>query len=409
MLAALPLLVLNLLASALDAFDLSDPSIQGLLDAVLDAARALIVINALGRGLLAPGLKVWRVFSMSDRAAAIFYRAAMTIAAIWAAERLVEPGADAVASLNIAVAGRAVGATFVSIAIAHALRQLAAATAGPPGQAQADVWAPARTLGWAAAILIFAAALTGYIAFATFLVDQGIYLSVLGSALYLANLIVQDGTEALLRPDAPVGGRLLTMLGLRRNTLAQIVVIVQGLARVVVLIVATAAVLEPWGVQSQDMFAALRAAYFGFGVGGVTLSLSSIIAAAIVFAVVVSPPGLIRNWLSTRLLPQTRLDAGVGNSISTIFGYAGVIVAILLGRRANRHRRPEARSGRRRAFGRHRLRPADRSPTISCPASSCCGSAASGSATGSSSATNRDSCAPSTPARPKSRLSTAAP
>jgi small-conductance mechanosensitive channel len=30
-------------------------------------------------------------------------------------------------------------------------------------------------------------------------------------------------------------------------------------------------------------------------------------------------------------LPQTRLDAGVSNSISTIFGYVGTIVAVLLG------------------------------------------------------------------------------
>ena len=32
---------------------------------------------------------------------------------------------------------------------------------------------------------------------------------------------------------------------------------------------------------------------------------------------------LIQDWLSSRLLPQTRLDAGVSNSISTIFGYVG--------------------------------------------------------------------------------------
>ena len=39
----------------------------------------------------------------------------MAIAAIWAAERLIEPAADAVASLNIAVAGRGVGAILVAL------------------------------------------------------------------------------------------------------------------------------------------------------------------------------------------------------------------------------------------------------------------------------------------------------
>ena len=144
-LAALPLAGLGLMASALDAFDLSDPSVQGLIDAALDAARALIVVNALARGMLAPGLAAWRLVPMSDRSASIVYRAAMAIAAIWAAERLIEPAADAVASLNIAVAGRGVGAILVSLTIAYALRQFAAQqparAAGPP---QTDPWAPAE-------------------------------------------------------------------------------------------------------------------------------------------------------------------------------------------------------------------------------------------------------------------------
>ena len=122
-LAMLPLATLGLMASALDAFDLSDPSVRGLIDAVLDAARLLIVFNALGRAMMSPRDRAWRLVPMSDRSASIIYRAAMAIATIWAAERLIEPMADAVASLNIAVAGRAVGATLASLVIAYTLRQ----------------------------------------------------------------------------------------------------------------------------------------------------------------------------------------------------------------------------------------------------------------------------------------------
>ncbi len=329
-LAMLPLAVLGLMASALDAFDLSDPSVRGLIDATLEAARVLIAVNALARGMLAPGLGVWRLVPMSDRSASILYRAAMAIGAIWAAERLIEPAADAVASLNIAVAGRAVGATLASIVIAYALRRLRTLPARAAGTPPGDAWTPARTLAWAFAFVILAAALTGYIAFATFLINQAIYLTVLAALLYLVDCIVQDGTEALLKPEAPVGAGLLAMVGLRRNALAQLAVVLQGVARLAVAVIAIAAVLEPWGVQSQDMFGALRAAYFGFSVGGVTLSLSSMIGAAAVFAVVLFLTRLIQDWLGSRLLPQTRLDAGVRNSVRTIFGYLGAIVAVLL-------------------------------------------------------------------------------
>jgi potassium-dependent mechanosensitive channel len=328
--AALPLLGLGVLAGALDSFNLSDPSMQGVIDAALEAARVLIAVNALARGMLAPGLGVWRLVPISDRSASILYRAAMAIAAIWAAERLIEPAADAVASLNIAVAGRAVGATLASIVIAYTLRRLRAQPARAAGSPPGDAWTPARTLAWAFAFVILAAALTGYIAFATFLINQAIYLTVLAALLYLVDCIVQDGTEALLKPEAPVGAGLMAMVGLRRNALAQIAVVLQGVARLAVAVIAIAAVLEPWGVQSRDMFSALRAAYFGFSVGGVTLSLSSMIGAVAVFGVVLFLTRMVQDWLGSRLLPQTRLDAGVRNSVRTIFGYAGAIVAVLL-------------------------------------------------------------------------------
>ncbi len=163
------------------------------------------------------------------------------------------------------------------------------------------------------------------------MVNQAIFLTILGCLLYLLDIVIRDGAEALLSPDASIGARLMILFGLRRHVLAQIVVVVQGIARLVIVVIAAAALLEPWGVQSQDWFSSLRAAYFGFPVGGVTLSLSSMLAAVALFGVVVFATRLVQGWLGDRLLPQMRLEAGVSNSISTIFGYVGTTVAVLLG------------------------------------------------------------------------------
>jgi potassium efflux system protein len=329
-LAVLPLLGLGALAIALDAFDVSEPRMQGVIDAVFDAARVLIIYNALGRGMLSPSARAWRLIAISDRSAALIFRGGMAITAIWAVERLIEPVADSVASLNIAVAGRALGATLIGLVMAGTLRRVSGPPAGAGASPPGEVWAPLRTLGWAVTLLVLAATLGGYIAFATFLVKQAVALTVLASALYIFDIIVQDGTEALLRPDAPAGARIVATLGLRRSLLAQMAVIVQGVARVAILVMATAAVLRPWRLQSQDPWGTLRAAYFGIAVGGVTLSLSSLVSAAAVFAIVVIATRVIQNWLGSRLLPQTRLDAGVSNSISTIFGYVGYVIAVVL-------------------------------------------------------------------------------
>jgi small-conductance mechanosensitive channel len=91
-----------------------------------------------------------------------------------------------------------------------------------------------------------------------------------------------------------------------------------------------AAVLGPLGLPSQDLATTLRAAYFGFTVGGVTVSLSTLLGAGVllVFGVIVTRAA--QNWLSERFLPHTRLDAGVRNSIRTIFGYIGVVFALMI-------------------------------------------------------------------------------
>ena len=60
--AVLPLAGLGVLAGALDSFDLSDPSMQGVIDAAFEAARVLIAVNALGRGMLAPGVRPGGLF-----------------------------------------------------------------------------------------------------------------------------------------------------------------------------------------------------------------------------------------------------------------------------------------------------------------------------------------------------------
>src|ERR1700735_5063105 len=108
--AVLPLAGRGVLAGGLDSFDLTDPSMQGVIDATFEAARVLSAVNALARGMLAPGRPAWRLVPITDRSAGILYRLSMTFAAIWAVERLVGAEAGAAASLNLAVATRGVGA-----------------------------------------------------------------------------------------------------------------------------------------------------------------------------------------------------------------------------------------------------------------------------------------------------------
>jgi potassium-dependent mechanosensitive channel len=93
--------------------------------------------------------------------------------------------------------------------------------------------------------------------------------------------------------------------------------------------VALVVAVGPFGLPSQDLMATLRSAYFGVNVGGVTLSISSLVAALVAFALVLAATRAGQSWLSERYLPRTRLDSGVQNSIRTILGYIGVVVALI--------------------------------------------------------------------------------
>ena len=323
-----PLALLGAFAYALDAFDISDPRLQGVLDALLNGLRLIALTNAFGRALLAPAEPSWRVCGLGDRAAKFTFRFVMIAAAIWAVEQLLEAAAEMTSSLNISIASRATGAAVIALAGASRLRRLVDPRVAPPSGR--DPWAPARTLAWAFLALMFGAALAGYIALAAFLVNQGLIVFLVGSALYIADALVQESAETFLKPEEAVGFGLMTIIGLRRETLEQLVVIAQGFARFAAWAAALLVAFGPLGLPSRDILSTLRAVYFGYTIGGVTISLSSLITAMIVLAVSMLATRAAQNWLSERYLPRTRLDAAVSNSIRIIAGYIGVVAALLL-------------------------------------------------------------------------------
>ena len=324
-LAAAPLIALGVIAWALDIFDISDPHAQGQVDALLDGLRLFVIAYALAHGLFAPGRANWRLVNVSDRAVALIERLWLGVAAILAFERALEPAVDAVGSLNLAVAGHAVGSTLAALLLAATLRGFAggAAAAQPPSD-----WAPARAaFAWGLAGVTLGATLTGYVAFATYVVQQSMEVAMVVAALYIVDAVLQEGAEALLKPGAALGRALTAAIGLRRDALEQIAVLVQAFARLTIVFAGVMIVLSRWNV-SEDFFSTLRAAYFGFKIGGLSLSVSSLLVAGAALAIGMAATRALQNWLSSRYLPRTRLDAGVSNSIRTIVGYLGVIVAL---------------------------------------------------------------------------------
>ena len=119
-------------------------------------------------------------------------------------------------------------------------------------------------------------------------------------------------------------------MGLARETVEQIGVVLAGLVKLLLLAGAGLLILAPIGVDGQDVVTDAKVAFFGFKIGGLTFSLSAILTGIVFLMVGIVVTRGVQRWLDQRLLPRTRLDVGLKNSIRTSFGYVGVIVSVAL-------------------------------------------------------------------------------
>jgi small-conductance mechanosensitive channel len=284
--------------------------------------------------ILAPGRASWRLLGLTDAAAQRIATVVVLLAGVIAAGKVIEAFSQAIAAaLPITVATRGLFALACAVILADLLRRFATNAAqdeaclGPYVAPPAELGGPVRILGWGLALAVAGSVLSGYVALASFLIDQVVWLSILLALLLLSIVLVDEFIGGSLRGHTRVATTLQANTGLRRRSLEQIAVLAGGVARVLLVIAAILLALAPWGVASTDLLSSLRAALFGFQVGEVSVSLSTVVIAAALFAAGFAATRAVQRWLDRTFLPATDLDAGLRNSISTVFGYGGTIVA----------------------------------------------------------------------------------
>ncbi len=296
----------------------------------------MAVSVGLARGLLAPKSPNWRLPPLSDLAAKLLYHVTITVALVVAVQRFVEAVNEFIGvALPTAVATRGLGAAGVAVVLLIYIRKAARAQRALKDSVRTSqmehLAAVVRLVAWALALGLLGAVFIGYIAFASFMAGQIIVIAVTLALLYLLLVIADEGVLAVLRPKAPISRVLIATLGLRPDTLDQIGIVLTGMLRVGLYMVAVLLVLAPWRIESGDMFGTVQAAFFGFSVGDVTISPSAIIVAVLLFGLAVAGTRAFQRWLEVKFLPHTKLDSGLQNSIKTSLGYIGFIVALTLG------------------------------------------------------------------------------
>jgi potassium-dependent mechanosensitive channel len=332
--AVVPLVVALALHSLIDSLDLLPDRLDLLVRRVLYGAAFIAFSYGLADGILAPEDTGWRLVDMDDRAARKIAGLAKLFPTILIAGKIVEALNQAIyAVLPVSILTKALFAVAGGLAILWTLRQLRTIAEEETEEAQATVGGlhPAvRLAGWAAAGSILLSAAFGYVALASFLQDQVIWLAMVGAVLLILVALVDEYIGRGVSPDGALGKQVMSQVGLSKSSLKQISILSNGFLRMVLFIAAAMLVLAPWGLDRDDTFSTLRAALFGFTVGGVTISISTIIGAIAIFFIGFTVTKAIKGWLERTYLPATKLDLGLRNSIATSIGYLGIIIATMM-------------------------------------------------------------------------------
>ncbi|NVO12842.1 MAG: mechanosensitive ion channel family protein [Rhodoplanes sp.] len=173
----------------------------------------------------------------------------------------------------------------------------------------------------------------GYIALSAFVASRLVIVLTLAGALVIVDAFVDALFTQVLSSASERGRAFAALLGLSPRGLDLIATLLSAVIRLSVLVLAILAVLGPWGVFADDVLTKLAEAAFGWQVGGVTISIQTILGAIAILLLGVLAVRGAQRWLETSFLPRTALDPGLQHSISTLFGYAGLIgvLAAVLG------------------------------------------------------------------------------
>jgi len=329
--AAVPIAAVGAFGLLLDSFNLVDATLEPVLRRLFEGVARTAIAYALARAIFAPIAPDWRSIDPGDALTARFVTLAALAAGVLSLSRVVEQIEETVqAALPVVVATRGTASLAVAAIIAAAAapeRHGAVAVVEKAEAPRRDWLTLARGLGALLVVVIVVACAAGYVTFANFFIVEAGWVAGVAALLFILQGIAAEGIAAAFAPKGLLGRPLGGALGLRDEQLAQIAVLLSGAATLVVVWSAIVLAAAPLGVQSGDLLAAVRSAFFSLKVGDVTISPATGVGAVLIFAVTLGVVQGLRRWLDRRYLPLTRLDAGLRNSIGATLGYAGFLAA----------------------------------------------------------------------------------
>ncbi|MGH6647620.1 DUF3772 domain-containing protein [Aquabacterium sp.] len=311
-------------------------------------------VTALGSALLMPGKPSWRLPPIgNDTVARLrWFPLALAVAIVlsWVSSRLSllvdasVPTTWALKGLGSLTFVLVLGAALLQLKRSH--RAQAALAEADHGHAQDEpspgpatpLWLPTlRTIMWVVLVAATLALLSGYMALGSFIVSQFVWGLIVLSAAYLVAVLVDDLFMTLLAPtsqpltslDKPSSAEDKSTAATPK-TREQAAVLLSGISRILVGLVAMILLLAPYGEGPTDLFHRTGLLSEGLSIGEVSVKPSALFQAVLVLVVGLFSVRLFKDWVGTRYMPTTRMDVGMRLSVTTLIGYVGAVVVVAL-------------------------------------------------------------------------------
>ncbi|MGE0409696.1 MAG: mechanosensitive ion channel family protein, partial [Amphiplicatus sp.] len=327
------------------AVGLLGPEGEAVARAIWFALIAFLLVEGFTGGLFSPAAPGWRIADIEAvrgrRASALLLAIVIVFGAksVFSAIAAAAHADAALLTLFDGVSAVLIGALLLLLcrrslwkhepapaADAGGPAQLGAAPAEEGEDAPVDPWPLVRRAGRVLAIVIIGAALTGYVALADFAASRFYYLALILAVAWFARAALKEAgafAERRLRaeraqkqPDEDKNiARFWIGAGVDLILLAAI----------------TPVILVLVGLGWQSVRDMVMRAFIGFRVGGVTISLADMFWAIAVFFLILTGTRIVQSWLQRGPFAHSRLDIGVQNSLTTLLGYVGLLIAVITG------------------------------------------------------------------------------
>ncbi len=300
--------------------------------ALLKACLMIVLVAAVSRAILAPFRGRWRLMPLNDADAHYVHKIIVGLAWVFAIDLALESWLNlSGASLELIILRKflidlLIAGLLLALLIRRQLWRMDIQHRRKKSN-EAVIWRELRALISVLVLLIPISAIAGYVSLSRLL---GTQIVITGGLYILVGVVIALCTELieeLLSKETELGLKIRQYLELTDDGSELLVFWLKAAVNTVIYFVAILTLLVIWGAGGEDLNVWLYNALFGFTIAGVTISISTIFLAIALFSGILLLTRLLQRFLELVILPRTRIDYGIQNSIRAAVGYIGFIIA----------------------------------------------------------------------------------